>query len=198
MPEGDFGMKVLIIDAYDSFVYMLYQRIGELAKGAEIKVVRNDAITPARIASYAPDCIVLSPGPGHPKDSGFVEVLQRFCDVPTLGVCLGHQAIGLAFGASIARAKSIMHGKVSSILHDGKTIFKNVANPLRATRYHSLIVEEAGLPEELEVSARSIGDNYIMGLRHKVHPIEGVQFHPESVMTAEGKRILGNFLSSYL
>lgn len=191
-------MKVLIIDAYDSFVYMLYQRIGELAKGAEIKVVRNDAITIAQIARYAPDFIVLSPGPGHPKDSGFVEILRRFPDTPTLGVCLGHQAIGLAFGGRIGRARSIMHGKVSSIAHDGKTIFKGVANPLRATRYHSLIVEEKNLPRELEVSARSVEDNYIMALRHRKHPVEGVQFHPESVMTAEGKKILGNFLAAYL
>jgi anthranilate synthase/aminodeoxychorismate synthase-like glutamine amidotransferase len=191
-------MKVLIIDAYDSFVYMLYQRIGELAKGAEIKVVRNDAITIAQIARYAPDFIVLSPGPGHPKDSGFVGILRRFPDTPTLGVCLGHQAIGLAFGGRIGRARSIMHGKVSSIAHDGKTIFKGVANPLRATRYHSLIVEEKNLPRELEVSARSVEDNYIMALRHRKHPVEGVQFHPESVMTAEGKKILGNFLAAYL
>jgi len=188
--------KIFIIDAYDSFVYMLYQYLGELAgPSSEIKVVRNDKFTLSDIRIFDPDYIILSPGPGHPKDSNFIPVLKEFSGTPTFGVCLGHQALGLAFGGKVVGAKNILHGKVSKIKHDGKTIFANLSNPLTATRYHSLMVIDP--PSDLVVSARSLEDNEIMGLRHAKHPFEGVQFHPESVMTQNGKAILKNFLDYY-
>lgn len=188
--------KIFIIDAYDSFVYMLYQYLGELAgESAEIKVVRNDKFKLSDIREFDPDYIILSPGPGHPKDSHFIPVLHEFSGTPTFGVCLGHQALGLAFGAKIICAKNILHGKVSSISHDGKTIFSGLPNPFTATRYHSLMATEP--PAELIVSARSKEDNEIMAFRHAKYPFESVQFHPESVMTQNGKMILKNFLEYY-
>jgi len=189
--------KILFIDAYDSFVYSLYQYFGELSEGkAELLIYRNDKITIQQIKSISPDCIILSPGPGHPKDSGFVPIIISFPSTPIFGVCLGLQALGLAYGGKIERANSIMHGKTSEIRHDGKNIFKGVKNPFTATRYHSLIV--AKLPACLEISARDTQDNYIMGARHRKNPHEGVQFHPESILTDEGKKIIANFLKHYV
>lgn len=189
-------MKIFIADAYDSFVYMLYQYLGELTRGkAELLVKRCGKFSLSEVGKFSPDYIILSPGPGHPKDSHFIPLIERFSSTPTLGVCLGHQAIGLAFGARIERAKNIMHGKTSAIEHDGKTIFKGIRNPLTATRYHSLMV--TALPSSLERSAVSMEDGEIMALRHKKYPIEGVQFHPESVLTKDGKKILKNFLGHY-
>lgn len=185
--------KIFIIDAYDSFVYMLYQYLG--AMNTQLKVVRCDKFSLNDVRAYDPDYIVLSPGPGHPKDSHFVPVIQEFSSTPIFGVCLGHQAIGLAFGAKIVQAKNIMHGKITQVQHDRKTIFKRVPNPFTATRYHSLVVTD--LPSCLEVSATSSTDGEIMALRHKSKPCEGVQFHPESVLTKPGKLILKNFLEYY-
>lgn len=182
-------MKVLVIDNIDSFVYNLVQYVGEL--GAEV-VVRRNNIGAKEIRAINPDRIILSPGPGHPKDSGAtLTVLNEFRNIPTLGVCLGHQALGLTFGANVRRASRVLHGKTSEISHDGKTIFKGLGNPFTATRYHSLIVDN--VPPCLEVSART-REGEIMGLRHKDYPIEGVQFHPESVLTTQGKILIGNFL----
>ena len=185
-------MKVLIIDNIDSFVYNLYQYVGEL--GAEV-IVRRNHISIAEIERLKPEKIIISPGPGVPEEAGVsVEVVRRLGkSVPILGVCLGHQAIGVAFGAKVARAKTLMHGKVSRITHDGRGIYKGVANPFIATRYHSLAIVEETLPPELEVSARS-DDGVVMGVRHRRYPIEGVQFHPESILTSEGKKIIRNFL----
>ncbi|WP_456473815.1 anthranilate synthase component II [Candidatus Pyrohabitans sp.] len=185
-------MKVLIIDNIDSFVYNLYQYVGEL--GAEV-IVRRNHVTIAEIERLKPEKIIISPGPGVPEEAGVsVEVVRRLGkSVPILGVCLGHQAIGVAFGAKVARAKTLMHGKVSKITHDGKGIYRGVANPFIATRYHSLAIVEETLPPELEVSARS-DDGVVMGVRHRRHPITGVQFHPESILTSEGKKIIRNFL----
>ena len=185
-------MKVLIIDNVDSFVYNLYQYVGEL--GAEV-IVRRNHISIAEIESLKPEKIIISPGPGVPEEAGVsVEVVRRLGkSVPILGVCLGHQAIGVAFGAKVARAKTLMHGKVSKIIHDGKGIYRGVANPFIATRYHSLAIVEETLPPELEVSARS-DDGVVMGVRHCRYPIAGVQFHPESILTSEGKKIIRNFL----
>lgn len=185
--------KVFLIDAYDSFVYMLYQYFGSF--GCEVKVVRNDTFTPKDIMAYDPDCIVLSPGPGHPKDSNFIPVINEFEKTPIFGVCLGHQAMGLAFGAKISIANKILHGKTSFVQHDGKSIFSNLPNPFSATRYHSLVVSD--LPKELVASAKSTDDGEIMALRHATRPMEGVQFHPESIMTQNGKDIIRNFLDSY-
>ena len=185
-------MKVLIIDNIDSFVYNLYQYVGEL--GAEV-IVRRNHVSIAEIERLKPEKIIISPGPGVPEEAGVsVEVVRRLGkSVPILGVCLGHQAIGVAFGAKVARAKTLMHGKVSRITHDGRGIYKGVANPFIATRYHSLAIVEETLPPELEVSARS-DDGVVMGVRHRRYPIEGVQFHPESILTSEGKKIIRNFL----
>jgi|DewCreStandDraft_3_1066083.scaffolds.fasta_scaffold03332_3 anthranilate synthase/aminodeoxychorismate synthase-like glutamine amidotransferase len=185
---------ILVIDNYDSFAYNLVQALGEL--GAAPVARRNDAITLEEIASLRPLGIVISPGPCTPHEAGIsVEVVRRFSDtIPILGVCLGHQCIGQAFGGKVVRAPGPMHGKTSLIHHDGRTIFAGLPNPISATRYHSLIVAREGLPACLEVSAWS-PDGLIMGLRHRVFPVEGVQFHPESILTPHGKEILRNFLS---
>lgn len=189
-------MNVLIIDNYDSFVYNLYQRLGEL--GANPTVVRNDAITLKEVLQLAPDAIVLSPGPGHPgnaRDFGVCSELLREVSprVPTLGVCLGHQGIGAVFGGTVAHAARLLHGKTSRIRHDGRTIFEGLPNPFVAGRYHSLAIERASLPAELEVSATA-EDGEVMAVRHTRYPIEGVQFHPESILTPDGPALLRNFL----
>lgn len=185
---------ILMIDNYDSFTYNLVQYLGEL--GEELKVYRNDKITLEEIEQLKPDHIVISPGPCSPKEAGIsVDVIRHFAGrVPILGVCLGHQSIGYAFGGEIVRAERLMHGKTSMIYHDGKGIFQGVPNPFRATRYHSLIIERSTMPSCLEISAETdIGE--VMGVRHKEYPIEGVQFHPESILTEHGKQILRNFLT---
>lgn len=184
---------ILIIDNYDSFTYNLVQYLGEL--GADLQVERNDRITIAGIEARRPEKIVLSPGPCTPDDAGItLEVIRHFAGrIPMLGVCLGHQAMGQAFGGRVIRAPYLMHGKTSRILHDGRTIFEGIDNPFVATRYHSLMVERESLPAALEISATT-SDGLIMGLRHREYLCEGVQFHPESIMTVEGKRLLGNFL----
>jgi len=188
--------RVIVIDNYDSFVYNIVQYIGEVEPGCEIEVFRNDEITIEEIERKNPTHIVISPGPGRPEEAGIsVDVVRHFSGkVPILGVCLGHQVIGYAFGEKIVHAKRILHGKTSKIVHNGKGVFSGVKNPLVATRYHSLVVEEASLPEVLEITAKS-DDGEIMGLQHKEHPTFGVQFHPESVLTEEGKRIIKNFLN---
>jgi anthranilate synthase/aminodeoxychorismate synthase-like glutamine amidotransferase len=188
---------VFVLDNYDSFTYNLVQYLGEL--GAQVEVCRNDQITPAQVEAMRPERIVLSPGPCTPQEAGItIPLIRHFAGkVPVLGVCLGHQAIGAAFGGKVVRAPHLMHGKTSSVVHDKKTIFQGLPMPMTATRYHSLIVEEKSLPPELEVSAWATekdGSRTIMGLRHKKFPIEGVQFHPESVLTAEGKKLVRNFL----
>jgi len=184
---------ILLIDNYDSFVYNLAQFLGEL--GAEIQVRRNDKTSIKEIEQLAPTTIIISPGPGTPKDSGISpEVLLRFKgEIPMMGVCLGHQTIGEVFGGKVLRADKILHGKTSKIHHDGKTIFKNIENPFTATRYHSLIVEMETLPDCLTLSAWT-EDKTIMAIRHKEYNIEGVQFHPESVLTEVGMKILKNFI----
>jgi len=189
---------VFVLDNYDSFTYNLVQYLGEL--GADIEVRRNDQVTVAEVEALRPERIVISPGPCTPSDAGIsVELIRHFAGkIPILGVCLGHQAMGEAFGGKIVRAKNLMHGKTSRVEHDGKTIFKSLESPMTATRYHSLIVAEDSLPAELEVSAHTIerdGTRVIMGLRHRKFPIEGVQFHPESVLTDQGKKLVENFLS---
>src|SRR2546422_8629483 len=189
-------MKVLILDNYDSFVYNLCQAIGEL--GADPVVHRNDAVTLSEIRSLAPDAIVLSPGPGHPanaRDFGVcTDVLRELSPTtPTLGVCLGHQGIGTAYGAEVGHAVRVLHGKASLVRHDGRTIFAGLPNPMLAGRYHSLAIDAASLPPDLEVSATS-DDGEIMGVRHRRLPIEGVQFHPESILTPDGCGLLRNFL----
>ena len=185
---------ILVIDNYDSFTYNLVQYLGEL--GAEPHVVRNDALDVADVAALRPERIVVSPGPGTPDQAGVsLEVIRQLDQaVPILGVCLGHQAIGQAFGGIVARAKIQMHGKTSEIRHDGKGVFAGVADGFVATRYHSLVVDGASLPAELEVSAHT-ADGEIMGLRHRTLPIHGVQFHPESILTEAGKQLLANFLA---
>jgi anthranilate synthase/aminodeoxychorismate synthase-like glutamine amidotransferase len=188
---------VFVLDNYDSFTYNLVQYIGEL--GCVVVVRRNDQTTVGEIETLHPDHIVVSPGPCTPNEAGIsIELIRHFAgQIPVLGVCLGHQAIGAAFGGKIIRAPYLMHGKTSSVEHDGKTIFRDIPSPMTATRYHSLIVEEASLPEELEISATCLdrdGGRVIMGLRHRKYPVEGVQFHPESVLTDEGKRLVRNFL----
>jgi anthranilate synthase/aminodeoxychorismate synthase-like glutamine amidotransferase len=189
---------VFVLDNYDSFTYNLVQYIGEL--GREVEVCRNDQITPEEIEQRKPDHILISPGPCTPQKAGIsIDLIKHFAGkVPLLGVCLGHQAIGAAFGGNVIRAAKVMHGKVSQIEHDGKTIFQNIPHPMPATRYHSLIVSEEGLPRELEISAETRendGTRVIMGLRHRHFPIEGVQFHPESVLTDSGRLLLKNFLA---
>ena len=188
---------VFVLDNYDSFTYNLVQYLGEL--GAEVEVRRNDQVSIAEIEALRPERIVISPGPCTPADAGIsVELIRHFAGkVPVLGVCLRHQAIGEAFGGKVVRAKNIMHGKTSRVEHDGKTIFKGLESPMTATRYHSLIVADDQLPPELEVSAHTVerdGTQVIMGLRHRKFPVEGVQFHPESVLTDEGKKLVKNFL----
>ena len=190
---------ILVIDNYDSFTYNLVQYLGELGAGLpiarEIEVARNDRITIEEIERLAPKRIVLSPGPCTPDEAGItLDVVRHFAGkVPLLGVCLGHQAMGQAFGGRVVRAPYLMHGKTSQILHDGRTVFEGVENPFTATRYHSLIVDRASVPPMLEVSATT-SDGLVMGLRHREFICEGVQFHPESILTAAGKRLLGNFL----
>ena len=185
---------ILLIDNYDSFTYNLAQYLGQL--GEKLEVRRNDRITLEEIERLAPERIVISPGPGRPEDAGItVDLIRRFAgEIPILGVCLGHQAIGHAFGGRVIRAREIMHGKTSEIRHDGKTIFRKLPQPFTATRYHSLIVERKSLPRELEISAQT-PDGTIMGLRHRMLLIEGVQFHPESVLTEAGIQLLRNFLA---
>lgn len=184
---------ILVIDNYDSFTYNLVQYLGEL--GADLKVRRNDEITVNDIKKLKPSGILISPGPGRPKDAGISEeVIRLFGKVtPILGVCLGHQAIGEVFGGRIVGAKSLMHGKTSAIFHDGKDMFKGLSDPFEATRYHSLVVDKRDFPKDLKITART-SDGEIMGLRHKSYPIFGVQFHPESILTVEGKKILSNFM----
>lgn len=185
---------ILMIDNYDSFTYNLVQYFGEL--GVEMQVFRNDKITLEGIKELAPERIVISPGPSNPEHAGIsVEVIKSFAgQVPLFGVCLGHQAVGHAFGGKIVRAKTLMHGKTSQIRHNDQDLFKGLPNPFTATRYHSLVIEKATCPDCLEVTATSTDDGEIMGVRHKTLPIWGVQFHPESILTREGKRILENFL----
>jgi anthranilate synthase/aminodeoxychorismate synthase-like glutamine amidotransferase len=190
---------VFILDNYDSFTYNLVQYFGEL--GAEVEVRRNDQISVAELESLSPERIVISPGPCTPQDAGIsIDLIRHFAGkVPILGVCLGHQAIAAAFGGHVVRAPHLMHGKTSAVRHDGKTIFAGLPTPMTATRYHSLIVEEKDLPAELEVSAwttENDGTSTIMGLRHKKFAVEGVQFHPESVLTDAGKKLVGNFLQT--
>ncbi|MDP9049600.1 MAG: aminodeoxychorismate/anthranilate synthase component II [Acidobacteriota bacterium] len=199
---------VFVLDNYDSFTYNLVQYMGEL--GAEMVVRRNDEVTPEEVEAMGPERILISPGPCTPEDAGIsIELIRHFARlaqnggqhggkrVPILGVCLGHQAIGAAFGGNVIRAAKLMHGKTSEVEHDGKTIFDGIPSVMTCTRYHSLIVSEDGLPKELEVSARTdapAGGTTIMALRHRELPIEGVQFHPESVLTTHGKAIIANFL----
>ena len=189
---------VLVIDNYDSFTYNLVQYLGEL--GAEVRVVRNDAASIASIGESGPERIVISPGPGRPEDAGItMDVIREFGPtIPILGVCLGHQAIGAVFGGSVVRAAAPMHGKTSTNEHDGRGVFTGLTGPFVASRYHSLMVAESGLPDDLEVSARTREDQTIMGLRHRRWPIHGVQFHPESILTEEGRRLLRNFLGSQM
>jgi anthranilate synthase/aminodeoxychorismate synthase-like glutamine amidotransferase len=186
---------ILVIDNYDSFTYNLVQYFGML--GAEVAVYRNDAISLDAIGALSPAAIVISPGPCSPEKAGIsVDVIRRFHDrVPILGVCLGHQAIGHAFGARVVRAQRVMHGKTSPIRNDGRTIFRGLPSPFEAGRYHSLLVERESLPECLTVSADT-EEGEIMGLRHRDYPVEGIQFHPESILTPKGKRIIRNFLDS--
>ncbi|HEY3927145.1 MAG TPA: aminodeoxychorismate/anthranilate synthase component II [Candidatus Koribacter sp.] len=189
---------LFVLDNYDSFTYNLVQYFGEL--GAQIEVRRNDQVTIEEIEAMRPDHIVVSPGPCTPGEAGIsIALIRHFAGkVPVLGVCLGHQAIGQAFGGKVVRAKNLMHGKTSEVEHDGKTVFRGIRSPMTATRYHSLIVRESDLPKELEITARTSdydGNTVIMGLRHRQFPVEGVQFHPESVLTAEGKQLIKNFLA---
>ena len=190
-------MKAVLIDAFDSFVYIIEQYLAEL--GAEPTVIRSHADNADRIAELQPDVLVLGPGPGHPTNSGHVELVEAFAGrLPILGVCLGHQAIGCAYGATVSPAQHIMHGKTSTIDHDGRGIFAGAPADQLVTRYHSLVVQDATLPAELEVSARSRDDGYIMGLRHTSLPIESVQFHPESITTAGGLDLFRAFLTTYV
>jgi anthranilate synthase/aminodeoxychorismate synthase-like glutamine amidotransferase len=184
----------LVIDNYDSFTYNLVQYLGEL--GSQPFVRRNNEITLDEIAALKPERIVISPGPGRPEQAGItLDVIRRFGPtVPVLGVCLGHQAIGMAFGGQVVRANAPMHGKTSAIKHDGQGVFAGIASPLTVARYHSLVVQKEGLPKELEVNAQTEDDGTIMALRHREFPIYGVQFHPESIMTREGQHLLRNFL----
>jgi anthranilate synthase component 2 len=189
---------VVVVDNYDSFTYNLVQYLGEL--GAEVTVMRNDVVTVDEIQAAKPERIVISPGPGRPEDAGVtMEVIRQLGrETPVFGVCLGHQAIGAVFGGSVVRASVPMHGKTSTIEHNGRGVFSGLSEPFLASRYHSLVVAEEGLPDELEVTARTQGDGIIMGLRHRTLPIHGVQFHPESILTGEGMRILRNFLDGRL
>jgi anthranilate synthase/aminodeoxychorismate synthase-like glutamine amidotransferase len=189
---------IFVLDNYDSFTYNLVQYLGEL--GQEVVVRRNDQITVDELDGMRPERILVSPGPCTPQEAGIsIDLIKHFTGkVPVLGVCLGHQALGAAFGGDVVRAKTLMHGKVSKVEHDGRTMFKDLPSPMQATRYHSLIVAEKSLPKELEVSAwtnEADGTRVIMGLRHRTEPVEGVQFHPESVLTTEGRKMLKNFLS---
>ncbi|HSE47670.1 MAG TPA: aminodeoxychorismate/anthranilate synthase component II [Terriglobales bacterium] len=185
---------IFVLDNYDSFTYNLVQYFGE--SGEKVEVRRNDQVTPREIEAMSPTHIVISPGPCTPQEAGIsIELIRHFAGkTPVLGVCLGHQAIGAAFGGKVVRAEKLMHGKTSQVEHDGKGVFRGLPSPLTATRYHSLIVSEKGLPQELEVSART-HEGVIMGLRHREAKVEGVQFHPESVLTENGREMLKNFLA---
>jgi anthranilate synthase/aminodeoxychorismate synthase-like glutamine amidotransferase len=184
----------LLIDNYDSFTFNIAQAMGAL--GEDVRVVRNDAIDVEGVAALAPETILISPGPGRPDDAGVSkQVIARFADsIPLLGICLGHQCMVEVFGGAVVRAKRVMHGKVSSVYHDGRTIYDGLSNPFSATRYHSLIAEERGLTDLLEISAYT-SEGEVMGVRLKGRPVEGVQFHPESILTPEGNRLLSNFLN---
>jgi len=186
-------VNVLLVDNYDSFTYNLYQYLGEL--GAEVRVVRNDELSAEAAIALAPARIVISPGPGTPDQAGItLDLIRRAAGrIPVLGVCLGHQALGQAFGGDVRRAPKLMHGKTSQIHHDGRGVFAGLPVPFTATRYHSLVVDRASVPECLEVTAWT-DDGVVMGLRHREHPLEGVQFHPESILTPDGPRLLGHFL----
>jgi anthranilate synthase/aminodeoxychorismate synthase-like glutamine amidotransferase len=189
---------VFVLDNYDSFTYNLVQYLGEL--GAEVVVRRNDQVTVTEVEALRPERIVISPGPCTPQEAGIsIDIFRQLTGkVPILGVCLGHQALGAAFGGTVVRAPHLMHGKTSQVIHDGRTVFQDLESPFTATRYHSLIVRAQDLPSDLEVSAfttEADGSRTIMGLRHKKYPVEGVQFHPESVLTSEGKKLIKNFLS---
>lgn len=191
-------MRVLIIDNYDSFVYNLAQCVGTL--GVEPVVKRNDKISISETKRLSPDRIIISPGPGNPEYRRYFGICEELLlevspDVPTLGVCLGNQGIGHTFGAKISRASKVMHGKTSRIVHDGRGVLRGVENPLQATRYHSLVIEKQSVPSSLKVTAISLDDAEIMGVRHREYPIEGVQFHPESIMTPQGMKIISNFVS---
>jgi para-aminobenzoate synthetase component 2 len=187
------ALSVLLVDNYDSFTYNLYQYLGEL--GAEVRVVRNDEVSAEAAIALAPDRIVISPGPGTPDQAGItLDLIRRAAGrIPLLGVCLGHQALGQAFGGTVLRAPKLMHGKTSPIHHDGRSVFAGLPDPFTATRYHSLVVARESVPESLEVSAWT-DDGIVMGLRHREHALEGVQFHPESILTTVGKDLLRNFL----
>ena len=189
---------VCVIDNYDSFTYNLVQYLGEL--GAEVHVVRNDAATVDEVAASRPERIVISPGPGRPEDAGItMGVVRQLGErTPILGVCLGHQAIGAVFGGQVVRAGVPMHGKTSLIEHNGRGVFSGISESFAASRYHSLVVAEEGLPDDLEVTARTRDDRIIMGLRHRRWPVHGVQFHPESILTGEGHKLLRNFLEGRL
>ena len=184
---------LLMIDNFDSFTYNLVQYLGEL--GADVRVFRNNALTVEQVGEYRPEMIVISPGPCTPKEAGIsVGVIQQYAGrIPILGVCLGHQAIGAAFGGQVVRAPRIMHGKTSPILHDGRTIYTGLSNPFEATRYHSLVIDRASMPACLEISAWT-KEGEVMGVRHREALVEGIQFHPESILTVEGKALLKNFL----
>lgn len=191
-------MKVFLIDAYDSFVFIISQYLEQL--GLETHVERNDVPNLIeRIEAYAPDFCVLGPGPGHPQDAGYIEVIQHFKGgLPILCVCLGHQAIGLAFGGAVIRASHVMHGKISIIDNDGRGVYTHTGGrSIKATRYHSLIIDNQGLPGELAVTSTSTDDGYIMGVRHADYPIEGVQFHPESILTEDGIGIFKSFIEQH-
>jgi anthranilate synthase component 2 len=191
-PRGT-GPSVLLVDNYDSFTYNLYQYLGEL--GAEVRVVRNDELSAEAALALSPERIVISPGPGTPDQAGItLDLIRRAAGrIPVLGVCLGHQALGQAFGGEVRRAPKLMHGKTSQIHHDGRRVFARLPDPFTATRYHSLVVERDSVPESLEISAWT-DDGIVMGLRHREYPLEGVQFHPESILTTVGKDLLRNFL----
>jgi len=189
---------IVIIDNYDSFTYNLVQRIGELDPAQEMRVYRNDQVTVEQVEADKPDHLLISPGPCTPREAGISnEIIRHFAGrIPVLGVCLGHQCMGFAFGAEIVRARRLMHGKTSEIEHDGRTIFAGLPNPFTATRYHSLVIKPETLSPDFEITARAADDpTEIMGIRHKKYPLEGVQFHPESFLTVEGPKLLRNFLA---
>ena len=185
---------ILVIDNYDSFTYNLVQYLGEL--GADVRVRRNDQVTLGEVEAMAPEQLLISPGPGRPEHAGITtDVIRQFGPrTPILGVCLGHQAIGLVYGGIVCRAGAPMHGKTSTVVHDGRGVFAGMTEPFQAGRYHSLVIGADSVPADLEVSARTQDDGTIMGVRHRTYPVHGVQFHPESVLTGEGRKILRNFL----